>query len=117
MGSNPDSPFCVAGNGVRVAVKLATKSASERIQGLARDADGSVRLKAAVTVVAVDGKANAALIALLAKTWHLPKSSISLVQGAASRRKSLHLAAEPKILIRHLERWLDETTELKGRHG
>jgi len=111
------SPFNVAGDGVRVAVRLAPKSASERIQGLVRDADGSVRLKAAVTAAAADGKANAALIALLAKTWDVPKSNITLVQGAASRRKSLHLAAEPKMLLERLERWLSEFTGPTERHG
>jgi uncharacterized protein len=117
MGSNPASPFRIAGNGVRVAVKLAPKSARDRVQGLARDADGSVLLKTTVAAAAVDGKANAALIALLAKTWSLPKTSITLVQGAANRRKTLHLAAEPKALLARLERWLDETVDLKERHG
>lgn len=44
-------------------------------------------LKAAVTQVAEQGKANRALIALLCKRLHLKKSQLKLLSGETSRRK------------------------------
>jgi uncharacterized protein (TIGR00251 family) len=49
-------------------------------------------LKARLTAPPVDGAANDALIALLAEHLHLPRRSISIVQGAASRQKVVEIA-------------------------
>jgi uncharacterized protein (TIGR00251 family) len=45
------------------------------------------RLKAHLTAPPVDGAANAALIALLAETFAIPKRNITLVRGSTSRHK------------------------------
>jgi hypothetical protein len=45
------------------------------------EADGAPRLRVALTVAAEGGKANARLIALLAKRWKLPKGAFSLDAG------------------------------------
>jgi len=50
------------------------------------------RLKIAVTAPPVDGEANAAVIELFAKQLGIPRSSIEIVAGASSRRKTLKLA-------------------------
>lgn len=47
------------------------------------------RIKIAVTAPPVDGEANAAVIALLAKSLGVAKSAIAVVAGASSRRKSI----------------------------
>ena len=47
------------------------------------------RIKIAVTAPPVDGEANAAVIALLAKSLGIPKSAIAVVAGTSSRRKTL----------------------------
>ena len=59
-----------------------------------------------VTEPPEDGKANAALIKLLAKAWKLPKSAVSLVAGHTDRRKTLAVAGGPAALRPALERWL-----------
>jgi len=46
-------------------------------------------LRIRVTAPPVDGQANAAAIALLAKALDLPKSAIRLVKGASTREKTL----------------------------
>jgi uncharacterized protein (TIGR00251 family) len=48
-------------------------------------------LKISLTAPAVDGKANAALIAYLAELLDLPKSNIILIQGTTSRSKTLKI--------------------------
>ena len=49
------------------------------------------------------GKANAALIKLLAKAWRVPKGAISLVAGASSRTKTLEIEGDPTRLQPRLE--------------
>jgi uncharacterized protein (TIGR00251 family) len=74
-----------------LAVRLTPRAARERIGGLFRDADGRRWLQASVTAPPDKGKANAALIALLARTFKLPASSILLETGDTSRLKRLRL--------------------------
>jgi len=74
---------------LRLRVKLAPKAAGNRIQGLARDEDGALLLKVAVSAAPENGRANRALIALLAKEWGLAKSAIVIDRGATDRRKIL----------------------------
>ena len=96
-------------DGVRIAVRLTPRAQAERIQGIATEADGSVVLKVAVVPAPERGKANDALLRLLAKRWRLPRTSLRLVSGAAQRRKTLHLAGEPKALLARLQSWLEES--------
>lgn len=50
--------------------------------------DGTVeRLRVYVTVPPEDGKANDAVVALLAKELGLPKSAVRIVQGSTGRNK------------------------------
>mgnify|MGYP000427444852 CR=1 FL=1 len=51
------------------------------------EADGGAALKVAVTAAPEGGKANAAVIKLLAKALGVPKSRLTLIQGATSRDK------------------------------
>jgi uncharacterized protein (TIGR00251 family) len=50
------------------------------------------RLKVAVTAPPVDGEANAAVIALLARRLGVARGDIAVVAGASSRRKTLRIA-------------------------
>jgi len=49
------------------------------------------RIKVAVTSPPVDGAANKAVCKLLAKTFKVAKSDVSVVAGHSSRRKSVRL--------------------------
>ncbi|MBW7850934.1 MAG: DUF167 domain-containing protein [Rhodospirillales bacterium] len=93
-------------DGLRVPVRLTPKASRERIDGIVAEADGTLVLKAAVTAVPEDGKANAALVKLLAKAWRMPKSAITIVAGATDRRKVLHLSGDPDDLRRRLDEWM-----------
>lgn len=105
-GAAPALPFAAVADGLRVRVKVTPKAGRNRAGGLAPEADGGVSLKVAVTAAPEDGKANAAVIALLAREWGVAKSTISVVLGAADRRKVLHLAGDPAALGRLLSDWL-----------
>lgn len=73
----------------RLYVRLTPKAAQNRIQGWAEDQDGNKILKVGVTAPPDKGKANKALIALLAKELGIPKSSIAIVKGETDRNKIL----------------------------
>ncbi len=103
MGS---PPFAVSPQGLRVSVRLTPKASREWIEGLAAEADGGVALKVSVTAVPEDGKANAALIKLLAKAWRVPKSSLDIVQGATDRRKVILITGDAEQLRQRLEQWM-----------
>ena len=100
------SPVTAAAEGVRVAVRLTPRASRNAVQGLAVEADGGMVLKVAVTAVPEQGKANAALIKLLAKSWRLPKSAIDVTGGATDRRKTLTVRGETAALTLKLEKWL-----------
>lgn len=96
------SPITPAKDGVRLALRLTPKASRDQIGEIAPEADGGAVLKVSVTTVPEDGKANAALIALLAKKWKLAKSSIEIIQGATDRRKTLFIEGEPDELARRI---------------
>ncbi|TDI63636.1 MAG: DUF167 domain-containing protein [Alphaproteobacteria bacterium] len=96
----------VTGDGkcVLVPVRLTPKAGRNRIVGVRADADGTRRLAVSVTAVAEDGKANGALIALLAKTWKLPKSAIAITAGAKARSKTVRVAGDPAQILQRVHR-------------
>ena len=101
------SPLSVSSDGVRVRMRVQPKARRNAVYGLAPEVDGGVALKVAVTAAAEDGKANAAVIALLAKAWGQPKSAFTVVAGATDRRKIIHLQGDPARLMQALESWLE----------
>jgi len=89
--------------GVRVAVRLTPKGGRDAVEGWDQSSDGLFHLKARVRAVPEDGKANEALLALLAKTFALPKSALHLASGATARLKQIEIAGDPKALAAKLE--------------
>ena len=100
------SPFAAARDGLRVVVKVQPGARHTRIEGVVDLAGGKVALKVRVTAPPEGGKANAAVVALLAKAWGLPKSAIEVAAGASGRDKVLRVAGQPRELKARLERWL-----------
>ena len=79
-----------------------------RILGAAEEADGARVLKVAVSAPPEDGKANAALIELLARALKVPRGAVSIAAGAASRRKLVDIAGDPDALRPRLRALLGE---------
>ncbi len=112
--TDPASPFSATKDGVWAAIRLTPKAARRGIGGLAPDAVGGVALKVSVTEPADKGRANAALIALLAHEWDISKSSLSIVQGATNRRKTVAISGDPARVLARLAAWLDDTVTKNG---
>ena len=79
-----------------LALRLTPKAARARIGGLFTDAAGPRWLQARVTAPPDKGKANAALIALLAKRIDVPSSTIFLETGDTNRLKRLRISDADK---------------------
>jgi len=105
------SPFSLAADGLRIRIHARPGGRRDEIEGLRAEDGGGAALRVTVRAAAEDGKANAAIVKLLAGEWELPRASISLVSGAKDRRKSFHLAGEPQALLARLEGWLKKWTE------
>lgn len=99
-------PYSKHSDHLRLAIRLTPNSGRNAVDGIETAADGEVFLKARVTAVPEDGKANKALILLLAKTFRLPKSSISMISGETARKKILRIEGDPKDLEEKLEKVL-----------
>ena len=93
-------------DGVLLRVRLTPRASRDGIDGIKAGADGDV-LHARVRAVPEDGKANTALIELLAAAMGLAKSSLSISGGAASRLKTVHISGDRTSLERRLTTWLE----------
>ena len=92
----------VAPGGVRVAVRLTPRARSERLEGIARLADGSAVLRVSVTAPPEDGRANEALLRLLAKELGLARRDLAIFTGQKSRNKLVQISGEPAELVTRL---------------
>ena len=92
-------------DGVTVAVRLTPKAKASGINGVMARADGPA-LKVSVTAAPERNRANAALLALLAKAWHVPKSSLCVVSGQTDRNKLVHVSGDPEGLAKTLDEWM-----------
>jgi len=99
-------PYAVADGGVRLAVRLTPRASRNGVDGIARDAEGRPILKLRLVAPPVEGAANEALIAFLAKTLSLRKADIAIRSGETSRVKILHLAGDGAEILRKLDSWL-----------
>ena len=75
-----------AKDGVTLAVRAQPGAKKTAIAGIYGEGD-QAQLKIAVQAPPIEGRANQALIAFLAKTFGVPKSSVELVTGELSRSK------------------------------
>ena len=92
-----------AAGGVLLDLRVTPKSGRDAIDGIENLYSGQPILKVRVRALPTGGEANAAVIALVAKSLELPKSKVSLERGGASRVKTLRLAGDAKAISSALE--------------
>jgi uncharacterized protein len=95
-------PIAPASGGVRVAVRLTPRARADRVDGVAHLADGAAVLKVSVTAPSVEGRANDALLQLLAKEWDVPRRDLAVVVGAKSRNKIVGVTGDAATLLKRL---------------
>lgn len=106
--------FTARRDGVTLHVRLTPKGGRDALEGIETLGDGQRVLKARVRAVPEDGKANDALIALLAKSLNIPGSRVKIASGATSRHKTLALDGDPAQLAAKLDGLAAATRLAKG---
>ena len=96
-----------SGTGVTVELR-----AQPRARRTALELAASGTLKATVTAPAEDGRANAAIVELLAGAWRVPKSAFEVTRGATGRDKVVSVSGDPAVLAARIAEW---TTESGGK--
>jgi uncharacterized protein YggU (UPF0235/DUF167 family) len=93
--------------GPRFSVRLTPKGGRDAIEGWMRDAAGARWLKVRVAAPPEDGKANAALIRLLADALGVPQANIRIAGGAQARLKRIAVAGDTASLSARLDAYGD----------
>ncbi|HYM17528.1 MAG TPA: DUF167 family protein [Micropepsaceae bacterium] len=83
---------------IRLTVRLTPKGGRDAIEGWVQDAAGKRMLKARVAAPPEDGKANRALIELIADALDVAKSRVAIVSGEAARLKVVEIAGDADAL-------------------
>lgn len=84
-----------------LALKVTPKSGKDQVVGVAEE-NGAREVHVRVTAAPDKGKANKAVIKLLAKEIGVPKTSIEVKRGDTSHHKLLALECEQS----HLDEWM-----------
>jgi len=87
--STGDAPACLSrrGDGVLLQLSVVPNAKRTEVDGLH---DGALRVRLAAPPI--EGRANQALVAWLAKTMGVAKRDVELVRGEAGRRKQAAIA-------------------------
>jgi uncharacterized protein len=81
-------------DGCTIAVKVHPGARKNGVTGVHADA-----VKISLTTSPTDGRANEALIALLAELLRVPRGRISLVSGATNRSKMLRITGKSAVEV------------------
>ncbi|KQV09369.1 hypothetical protein ASC89_01600 [Devosia sp. Root413D1] len=85
-------------DGIRLHLRVTPNAGLDRIDGFETRDDGATVLRMRVKAVPDKGKANAAVLVLLAKALGVPKSAVTLIAGDTARLKTLYIAGNPDAL-------------------
>ncbi len=103
-------PFKPDAQGGFLFLRVTPKAARPEISGLFHGADGKVSLQVKVTAQPEKGKANEAVIDILAETFRLPRKAFILTAGETSRLKTVHIAGNPTAIEQTLGHLIQDQT-------
>lgn len=89
---------------IRLSIRLTPNASRDAVESVEVMDDGEAWLRARVIAVPEDGKANKALVQLLAKRLGVPKSSVSFISGETARKKILRIDGDPEDLMKRFEK-------------
>jgi uncharacterized protein (TIGR00251 family) len=75
------------------------RAAADRIDGVELRDNGQNVLRVRVRAVPDKGKANAAVIALLAEAFGVPNSSVAVISGETARMKTIAITGDAALLV------------------
>ena len=97
--------FRADADGLLIVARVSPKASRNAVLGVMPTPEGEA-LKIAVTAPPDKGKANAAVVALLAKAFGVAKSSVSVIAGETDRRKTLRIGGDPATLAAIAANWI-----------
>jgi uncharacterized protein (TIGR00251 family) len=103
MCSDRAEPFSVGPDGLTLHIRLTPKGGRDAVDGIEQLSNGQSVLKVRVRALPEEGKANRALITLLAETFDCAASSIEIVSGATARIKTVKIAGHGQTLGERLK--------------
>lgn len=112
--SGTPRPYHPHGAGTRLAVRITPKASRSAITGLAVDAEGRTALGIRIAAPPVDGAANEAVIAFLAKALKLRKSALRIASGETARLKLIDLDCDTDEIGRRLESLIGPNEAVPG---
>jgi uncharacterized protein len=98
----PEGPLHPTRDGVYVAIRLTLGARRDRIVAVVPAAGAGRVVKASVTAPVDNGRANEALLQMLADAWRVPRRDPAIVAGATSRHKRVRISGDPLLLIERL---------------
>jgi uncharacterized protein (TIGR00251 family) len=97
--------YRVEAGAIVVSVRLTPRADRDAVDGVGALSDGRLVARVRVRAVAEDGKANAALVEVLARAFGRPRSAVAVVSGATQRVKQVRVAGDPRALAQTVEGW------------
>lgn len=101
-----DLPVSAHPRGLRLAVRLTPRAGRNAVQGVTEEPDGRRVARLQIAAPPVEGEANAALVAFVARSLGLPRRHVSILSGETGRTKLLLLEGEADLLSRKVADWL-----------
>jgi len=90
---------------ITISAKIFPQSKKNAVEDIIIEENGSLNLKVRITAPPVDGKANQAVIEILAKHFSVKKSDIEIIRGHTTRQKLIKVynptmkMAQPKLIF------------------
>jgi uncharacterized protein (TIGR00251 family) len=86
-------------SGLSLFVRVTPNAGRDSIEGIEVRDDGGAVLRLRVSAVPDKGKANAAVVAMIAKALGVPKSAVSVVSGETARLKTLDVVGDGGAIV------------------
>lgn len=99
---NSPQPFRPIADGIILVLRVTPNAGVDRIEGVEVRADGQAVLRVRVAAVPDRGRANAAVIALIAEALGVARRDVSVLTGETARSKSLKIVGDTGDLAQRL---------------
>ena len=103
MSAETEPCLCIRGDGVLLQLSVMPNAKHTEVAGLH---DGTLRVRLAAPPI--DGRANEALVAWLAKSLGVPKRDVEVLRGESSRRKQVAIAVSHDVAAAWLNALLND---------
>ena len=102
------NPYELVPDGLRLMVRTTPNASRDAISGVIADSAGRPLLAVRVAAPAVEGAANAAVVAFLARQLEVRRSDITIVSGETARITRLFIRGDGAAILVRLRKLIPE---------